>query len=362
MVQFDGCQSTICVDRIGKCNKVWLFPLILFVMGILSETVILIYVTFVPILIPPFMKLFNKYKMDRRMLSTVINSGLQLGYVCIPIGIGAVYMGIVQGAVESNGLSVAFSEIWKANLPIAISLIVGVIVAVIFYRKPRDYGEVVEDGAVSVENMEVAKMEAKHWFTIIAAVIIVVVLFITNNIPLSATCGVIFLIISGVISPKNLTRDFEKNIKVMAYGCFVMMAASGFGAVTQEVGDVDTLVAAVTTLLGGSKLIGAFIMLLLGLVVTMGIGTSFGTVPIVATVLVPLGLNLNMSPAAIVMLVAAAGALGDSGSPASENTLVCTSVFNSDGKHNHIHDTCIPAFFLVDVPILLICSVAACFM
>lgn len=357
-------MGDVLVPRISKLvgNRVWLFPVLLFVMGILSETVILIYVTFVPILIPPFMALFNKYKLDRRMLVTVINSGLQLGYVCVPIGIGAVYMGIVQSAVEANGLDIEFSQIWRANIPIAIALVVGVIVSIIVFHKPRDYGEVVEDVSVPQAAAEIPKMEAKHWFTLISAVIIVVVLFMTSNIPLSATCGVAFLILTGVIKPTKLTASFEENLKVMAYGCFVMMAASGFGSVTQAVGKVDVLVAAVSELLGGNQLIGAFIMLLLGLVVTMGIGTSFGTVPIVATILVPLGLNLGMSAAAIIMLVAAAGALGDSGSPASENTLVCSSVFNADGKHDHIHDTCIPAFMLVDLPMLLICTVAVLFL
>ena len=58
--------------------------------------------------------------------------------------------------------------------------------------------------------------------------------------------------------------------------------------------------------------------------------------------------------------MAAAGALGDSGSPASENTLVCTSVFNADGQHDHIRDTCIPAFLCVNIPLVLVCTVAAC--
>ncbi len=140
-----------------------------------------------------------------------------------------------------------------------------------------------------------------------------------------------------------------------------LMAAAGFGSVTREIGQLDTLIAALSNTLGGNKLIAAFFMLIVGLAVTMGIGTSFGTVPIVATILVPLGQSMGMSTAAIIMLVAAAGALGDSGSPASENTLVCTSVFNADGQHDHIRDTCIPAFLCVNIPLVLVCTIAACF-
>ena len=307
-------MGEVLVPRLSRLigNKVWLIPVFLCLMAVLSETVVLVYVTFVPIFIPPFISLFNKYKVDRRMLVTVINAGLQIGYVCIPVGIGAVYMGIVQSAMADNGLDgVGLYQVAAANLPILLALILGVIAAIVIFRKPRTYTEssAVAETAAQPDN-PMPKMEAKHWLTLISAVIIVVVLFMTSNIPLSATCGVAFLILCGVVRL--------------------------------------------------NKLIAAFFMLVVGLAVTMGIGTSFGTVPIVATILVPLGQSMGMSTAAIIMLVAAAGALGDSGSPASEKTLVCTAVFNADGQHDHIRDTCIPAFLCVNIPLVLVCTVAAC--
>jgi len=357
-------MGEVLVPRLSRLigNKVWLIPVFLCLMAVLSETVVLVYVTFVPIFIPPFISLFNKYKVDRRMLVTVINAGFQIGYVCIPVGIGAVYMGIVQGAMADNGLAdVSLYQVAAANLPILFALILGVIAAIVIFRKPRTYTEssaVAETAAQP--DAPIPKMEAKHWLTLISAVIIVVVLFMTSNIPLSATCGVAFLILCGVVRLNKLSESFTENIKTMAYGCFILMAAAGFGSVTREIGQLDTLIAALSNTLGGNKLIAAFFMLIVGLAVTMGIGTSFGTVPIVATILVPLGQSMGMSTAAIIMLVAAAGALGDSGSPASENTLVCTSVFNADGQHDHIRDTCIPAFLCVNIPLVLVCTIAAC--
>ena len=79
-----------------------------------------------------------------------------------------------------------------------------------------------------------------------------------------------------------------------------------------------------------------------------------------ATVLVPLGLHLNMSPAAIIMLVAAAGALGDSGAPSSNQTLIPTNAFNIDGQHDHIRDSCIPSFLFINIPLVVVCTIAAC--
>lgn len=48
----------------------------------------------------------------------------------------------------------------------------------------------------------------------------------TSNIPLSATCGVAFLILCGVVRLNKLSESFTENIKTMAYGCFILMAAA----------------------------------------------------------------------------------------------------------------------------------------
>lgn len=296
------------------------------------------------------------------MLVTVIDAGLQIGYVCIPVGIGAVYMGIVQSAMADNGMEgVGLTQVAARQPAYSAGPDPGRYRRHRHLPQAREYAatDVVEEAANQAD-APLPKMEAKHWLTLASAVIIVVVLFMTSNIPLSATCGVAFLILCGVVRLNKLSESFTENIKTMAYGCFILMAAAGFGSVTREIGQLDTLIAALSNTLGGNKLIAAFFMLIVGLAVTMGIGTSFGTVPIVATILVPLGQSMGMSTAAIIMLVAAAGALGDSGSPASENTLVCTSVFNADGQHDHIRDTCIPAFLCVNIPLVLVCTVAAC--
>ena len=51
------------------------------------------------------------------------------------------------------------------------------------------------------------------------------------------------------------------------------VAAAANGNVTREIGQLDTLIAALSNVLGGNKLIAAFFMLIVGLAVTMGIGT-----------------------------------------------------------------------------------------
>ena len=102
-----------------------------------------------------------------------------------------------------------------------------------------------------------------------------------------------------------------------------------------------------------AKFIGASLMLLVGLLITIGIGTSFGTIPIIAAIYVPFGISLGFSVSAIILLIGIAGALGDAGSPASDSTLGPTSGLNMDGQHNHIYDTCIPTFFVYNIPLLV---------
>ena len=108
--------------------------------------------------------------------------------------------------------------------------------------------------------------------------------------------------------------------------------------------------------MGGSKWIAATVITLIGLLVTMGIGTSFGTVPVLAVLFVPLCQHIGFSPAATIMLMSAAAALGDAGSPASDTTLGPTSGLNADGQHDHIWDTCVPTFIAFNIP-LMICAI-----
>lgn len=100
-------------------------------------------------------------------------------------------------------------------------------------------------------------------------------------------------------------------------------------------------------------------MLFVGLLVTMGIGSSFSTIPIIATIFVPLSLELGFSPMATIALVGTAAALGDAGSPASDSTLGPTAGLNVDGQHNHIWDTCVPTFVHYNIPLIIFGWLAA---
>ena len=118
----------------------------------------------------------------------------------------------------------------------------------------------------------------------------------------------------------------------MAFVGFVMIAANGFAAVLQETGHITTLVENTSVILGDNKGMAAFLMLLVGLIVTLGIGSSFATIPIIASIFVPLSMAFGFSAMAMIALIGTAGALGDAGSPASDTTLGPTAGLNADGS------------------------------
>ena len=146
---------------------------------------------------------------------------------------------------------------------------------------------------------------------------------------------------------------------MMAMIGLIMISAQGFAAVMNATGQIESLVTSSTSLFAGSKAIGALVMLIVGLVVTMGIGSSFSTLPIISAIYVPLCISLGFSPMATVAIIGTAGALGDAGSPASDSTLGPTAGLNADNQHDHIRDTVIPTFIHFNLPLLTAGWIAA---
>lgn len=355
----------VLAPRLAKVmgKNTWLLCVLLCAFAVVTETFILIYVAFVPIIVPSLLETFNRCKIDRRLLVTVIVIGLQIGYVCVPYGYGLMFQQVVQSSMADNGVLIELGDIIKGNVVVLISMFVAFAMAMILYGKKREYhtSDEVALAAKDAENAELPKMEWKHWATLISALVAIVVQTVTSSMPLGALAALFVLVLTGGVK----LRDFEKvsmdGIVGMGFVSLVLLSATGFASVSSAYGNIDGLVTAFVELVGGSKIIASFAMLFLGLIVTMGIGTSWGTIPIVATLIVPIGAQLGFSPMSIAMLVSAAACLGDAGSPASDQTLIPTAAFNIDGQHDHIRDTCVPTFICCNIPMLVVCAIGALF-
>ena len=335
---------------------------VLALIAMASQNIIPIHIAFIPIIIPPLLSVMNEIKLDRRAVSCVLAFGLKMPYIAIPVGFGLIFQNLIADNMIQNGVNVLRSDIWKSTLILGIGMLVGLLVAVfISYRKPREYsprpvGEREQSLAseVSLTNAGEGNIFKKsHWIIIIAAVATFIVQLITKSLPLGALVGLGIIFTCRVIPQEKMDHMMNEGIYLMGYVAFVMLVAAGFASVLKETGSIETLVNLVLNYLPQNIILTSLIILILGLFITIGIGTSFGTIPIIAVLFVPICVKMGFNPQQIIVLIAAAAALGDAGSPASDTTLGPTSGLNADGQHNHIFDTCIPTFLHFNTALIL---------
>ncbi len=331
-------------------NKKILLIFILAAIACSSQNLIPVHIAFIPILIPPLLPLMNKLKIDRRAVACALTFGLKAPYIVLPVGFGLIFQTIVKDQLNANNVPMTLKEVSSVNWLLGAGMLLGLLTAVFFsYRKPREYK--INEDENKTENDII--FEKKHMFALIGAVIAFGVQLKTGSLPLGALFALMFMAITNVIPWKHIDETLDGGLHLMGFIAFVMLVAAGYGNVIRETGAVPELVEGVISIIGTNKILGAFVMLLVGLFVTLGIGTSFGTIPILAVIYCPLAISLGFSPAGTAILVAAAGALGDAGSPASDSTLGPTAGLNADGQHQHIWDTCVPTFLHYNIPLII---------
>ncbi|MEK5488920.1 Na+/H+ antiporter family protein [Lysinibacillus sp. FSL M8-0355] len=328
--------------------KVLIFFLI-FVMSILSQNVIPIHIAFIPLLIPPILKILNMLEVDRRIIAVLIAVGLIGTYSFVPAGFGAIFQDIVATQVSEAGMAVSSRDVPAAMAIPVLGMLIGLLVAFVVYRKPRQY----KHNEVETESLNVNVSKFVMFSTVLALVASLCAQVLTDSMIVGSFTGIMLMYFTGALKWKEADDILSEGMKMMAFIGFVMIAANGFAAVINATGDVDSLITSSIAVLKGNRSLAVFIMLVIGLVVTMGIGSSFATVPIIATLFVPLAQGLGLSPLAILCLIGTAGALGDAGSPASDSTLGPTAGLNVDGQHHHIWDTCVPTFVFINIPLIL---------
>ncbi|EKT4467071.1 Na+/H+ antiporter NhaC family protein [Pseudomonas juntendi] len=342
------------VDRQGHANKgalKWVLVGLMLVVAVCSQNILPIHIAFIPLLVPPLLYVLTRLRIDRRLIACVITFGLITPYMFLPVGFGNIFLNeILLANVARAGVDVSGVNVTHAMAIPAAGMLAGLLLAVfVSYRKKRDYdlGRIEQVEQVSVRYNPLTLLVAGA--AIAAAFIIQLWL---DSMIIGAMVGFLIFSLSGIVRWKDTDDLFTEGMKMMAMIGFIMIAASGFAEVMKATGEVNGLVEASAQWIDHSKGVGALLMLLVGLLVTMGIGSSFSTVPILAAIFVPLCVQLGFDPLATVCIVGTAGALGDAGSPASDSTLGPTSGLNVDGQHHHIWDTVVPTFIHYNLPLL----------
>ena len=338
--------------------------------AISSQNLIPVHIAFIPILVPPLLALMNRLRLDRRAVACVITFGITAPYMLLPVGFGAIFLNdILLNNLNTSGAEFGL-QVEAAQVPLAMAIPIGgmalgLLVAVFFsYRRQRTYEDRALVGQQDSEEPASAGADRplRGWQKIVLAASLVgtlVVQLLTDSMVLGGLFGFALLSASGVFRWREQDDVFTEGMRMMAQVGFIMIAAAGFAGVMQATGSVDSLVTSSAAMIGDHKGLAALIMLLVGLFITMGIGSSFSTIPIIASLYVPLALSFGFSPLATVALVGTAAALGDAGSPASDSTLGPTAGLNADGQHDHIWDSVVPTFLHYNVPLLIFGWVAA---
>ena len=354
--------ATILAKKIAGVigNKKIMLLFILAGIAVLSQNLIPVHIAFIPIIIPPLLHVMNKLELDRRAVACSLAFGLKAPYITIPAGFGLIFQGLIAENMTVNGMTVLKNDVWKSTWILGLAMIVGLLAAIfIAYRKPRKYEDKeVLQNELEKEDEKALKLNKNHYITLIGAFATLIVQLLTKSLPLGALVGLGIVFGGGAVSHRKMDNLINEGIGLMGYVAFVMLVAAGFAMVLKATGGVDTLVNAMIPFMQNSKLLAAVLMLVLGLFITMGIGTSFGTIPILAVLFVPICIKLGFSVSASVVVLAAAAALGDAGSPASDTTLGPTAGLNADGQHNHITDTCIPTFLFFNIPLIIFAIIA----
>ncbi|WRB84642.1 Na+/H+ antiporter family protein [Helicobacter pylori] len=320
-----------------------------------SQNLVPVHIAFIPILIPPLLHLMNRLELDRRAVACALTFGLQAPYLVLPVGFGLIFQTTILEQLKANGVSTTIAQITGVMWIAGLAMVVGLLLAVLtLYKKPRHYKE----KSFDIENYASLQLNYHDYLTFIGIVVAFVIQLATDSMPLAAFLALAIILLGRGIKFKETDSLMDDSVKMMAFIAFVMLVASGFGEVLQKVHAIEGLVNAITSVIQG-KLLGAFLMLVVGLFITMGIGTSFGTIPIIAVFYVPLCAKLGFSIESTILLIGIAAALGDAGSPASDSTMGPTCGLNADNQHNHIYDTCVPTFLVYNLPLIVFGVVGA---
>jgi predicted histidine transporter YuiF (NhaC family) len=270
----------------------------------------------------------------------------------LPFGFGEIFLReIVLGNLESHGVYLALSslDIVKLTAIPTIGMILGLIFAMcVSYRKPRHY----EKTQITVERKHA--MNAKViLFGSLSIVVMIIAQIAFKSMVIGALSGFSVLLLSGVLKWKDSDKIVTQGFGMMATIGIIMIIAAGFSAVLSSMGAVDDLVNTLLALTSNNSHLTIILMLAVGLIVTLGIGSSFSTVPILGAIFVPICQKIGLSAESTFILLAVSGAVGDAGSLVSDSTLGTTTGLNVDGQHDHFKDSVVPTFLHFNIPQLI---------
>lgn len=340
----------------------WTLFIIFAAAALMSQNLVPVHIAFIPILIPPLIHIMNQLKVDRRAVACILASCISVAYLLIPYGFGDVYLKqILLASANEVGKSLGFvataSMAPKAMFFPVMGIIAGMLFAVfITYRKPRQYEDLPVLTTTTKSDKPINKIQIA--VTLISIGVALTLQIMYDSLLVGALIGFVILSFSRIFRWNEQDGVFTQGIALMAEISVVITLATGFAGVLTATGEVTPLIELVINYIGDNRVMGATVMILMGLFITVGFGDSFASVAILAPIYLPMALLLGFSPLASLAILGSAAALGDAGSPASSITLGTTAGLNADGQHDHMIDSVIPTFTHINIGMVLFTWVA----
>ena len=94
-------------------------------------------------MVPPLLIIFNRLKLDRRIIACLLACSISIGYLLFPVGFGAIYLFEIilpnfnqnQAAQDYNVFAVS-SDIFNAMIIPVMGIIAGMLIAIFIFWKP----------------------------------------------------------------------------------------------------------------------------------------------------------------------------------------------------------------------------------
>jgi Na+/H+ antiporter NhaC len=315
---------------------------------------------------PLYRSVFDEFKLCREKLAYILDTTSSPISILIPfIGWGAYIMSLIERAYAEVGLSENEFSVLIKVIPYQFYAFLALLTVPIVVLTGRDYGPMQRvQAAYSAANQAVSRGNAPVrddaavdttpvgmflyplgvMLTLVAALISwhathggitgahIRSTLIISYLTASLTCMEMMRRHQGRTYP-DMLGDFVKGAESLVYVSIVLVLAWSLSSVTSDIHTADYL----ASLISGSVSPVWFPMLvfILGAIISLSTGSSYGTFAILMAIAVPIGFELGASMYLTIAAVLSGGLFGDHCSPISDTTVLAS--VGADCNHlNHV--------------------------
>jgi len=307
---------------------------------------------------PLYRSVFEEFRLCREKLAYILDTTSSPISILIPfIGWGAYIMGLIEQAYQEVGLTEnAFSVLVKV-IPYQFYAFLALLSVPIVVLSKRDYGpmltaqrkylqewstvrataaRVVPTGApeaLSADRLQVFLAPLGVMLVLVIGLFIwhgihegVTSIHIRSTLVIaylsaSITCAAMMRYYHGVTLGKSLTV-FVEGAEKLVYISIVLVLAWSLSSVTNDLRTAEY----VSSLIGDAVPAALFpvLVFILGSVISLSTGSSYGTFAILMAIAVPVGFDLGASMYLTIAAVLSGGLIGDHISPISDTTVLAS--------------------------------------